>query len=113
MELEKRTQDPNEVVTEYAKAIRKLIKRVNSEKNWTEKQKIHSFTKKLRTDLFYALWSLLVLKDNFTIDMAIKLVQQIEDNQKMHLGFILPVFAPAPVMASASQMAATFFAVQT
>ncbi|KAG9301544.1 hypothetical protein G9A89_008396 [Geosiphon pyriformis] len=73
IELEKKTQDPGEVVIEYAKAIRKLIKRVNSEKNWTKKQKIHSFTKELRTDLSYAFWPLLVLKNNLTIDMAIEL----------------------------------------
>ncbi|KAG9305032.1 hypothetical protein G9A89_007435 [Geosiphon pyriformis] len=66
---------PGEIVTEYAKAIRKLIKHVDSGKNWTEEQKIHSFTKGLRTDLSYALWSLLVLKNNPTIDMAIKLAQ--------------------------------------
>ncbi|KAG9293558.1 hypothetical protein G9A89_005561 [Geosiphon pyriformis] len=77
MELEKRTQGPGEVVTEYAKAIRKLIKR------------IHSFTKRLRTDLL------------------------IEDNQRMHLGSTLPVFASAPVMALAPQMAAVSFAAQT
>ncbi|KAG9284508.1 hypothetical protein G9A89_014112 [Geosiphon pyriformis] len=56
MELERRTQGPGEVVTEYAKAIRKFI---------------------------------------------------------MHLGSTLPVFAPAPVMAPTSQMAATYFAAQT
>ncbi|KAG9288409.1 hypothetical protein G9A89_015615 [Geosiphon pyriformis] len=80
MELEKRTQSPGEVVTEYAKAIRKLIKRVNSGKNWTEEQNIHSFTKELKTDLLYALWSFLALKDNPTIDIAIELAQKIEDN---------------------------------
>ncbi|KAG9299291.1 hypothetical protein G9A89_013939 [Geosiphon pyriformis] len=72
--VEKKTQGPSKVVTKYAKAIRKLIKQVDSERNWTEEQKIHSFTKKLRTDLLYAFWPLLVLKNNPTIDMAIKLV---------------------------------------
>ncbi|KAG9298692.1 hypothetical protein G9A89_012760 [Geosiphon pyriformis] len=66
IELERRIQDPGKVVTEYAKAIRKLIK-------WTKEQKIHFFTKKLRTDLSYALWPLLALKDNLTMDMAIEL----------------------------------------
>ncbi|KAG9305048.1 hypothetical protein G9A89_007451 [Geosiphon pyriformis] len=113
MELERRTQGPGEVVTEYAKAIRKLIKHVNSGRNWTEKQKIHSFTKRLRTDLSYALWPLLALKNNPIMDMAIKLAQQIEDNQRIHLGFTLPVFASIPVMAPAPQMAAAFFAAQT
>ncbi|KAG9297201.1 hypothetical protein G9A89_019482 [Geosiphon pyriformis] len=113
MELERRTQGPGEVVTEYAKAIRKLIKYVDSGRNWTEEQKIHSFTKGLRTDLSYALWSLLALKDNSTMDMAIKLAQRIEDNQRIHLESTFPVFAPASVMASASQMAAAFFAAQT
>ncbi|KAG9290261.1 hypothetical protein G9A89_022237 [Geosiphon pyriformis] len=75
MELERKTQGPGEVVTEYAKAIRKLIKCVDSGRNWTEEQKIHSFTKGLKTDLSYALWPLLALKDNSTIDMAIKLAQ--------------------------------------
>ncbi|KAG9284782.1 hypothetical protein G9A89_003705 [Geosiphon pyriformis] len=75
MELERRTQDLGEVVTEYAKAIRKLIKHVDSGRNWTEEQKIHSFIKGLRTDLSYALWPLLVLKDNSTMDMAIELAQ--------------------------------------
>ncbi|KAG9288921.1 hypothetical protein G9A89_019543 [Geosiphon pyriformis] len=113
MELEKRTQGPGEVVTEYAKAIRKLIKQIDSKKNWTEEQKIHSFTKELRTDLLYALWLLLALKDNPTMDMAIELAQRIEDNQRMHLEFTLLVFALTPVMASALQMAATSFAAQT
>ncbi|KAG9305146.1 hypothetical protein G9A89_010654 [Geosiphon pyriformis] len=73
MELERKTQGPGEVITEYTKAIRKLIKYIDSGRNWTEEQKIHSFTKGLRTDLSYALWPLLVLKDNLTMDMAIEL----------------------------------------
>ncbi|KAG9290364.1 hypothetical protein G9A89_007095 [Geosiphon pyriformis] len=103
---------PGEIVMKYAKAIRKLIKRVDFEKNWTKEQKIYSFTKKLRTNLSYALWPLLVLKDNFTIDMAIKLAQKIENNQRMHLRSILPVFASVFIMAPALQMAATSFAIQ-
>ncbi|KAG9289422.1 hypothetical protein G9A89_007983 [Geosiphon pyriformis] len=75
MELEKRTQGPGEIVTEYAKAIRKLIKCVDSGKNWTEEQKIYFFTKRLRTNLSYAFWSLLALKDNLTMDIAIELAQ--------------------------------------
>ncbi|KAG9298579.1 hypothetical protein G9A89_002526 [Geosiphon pyriformis] len=113
MELERKTQGSGEIVTKYAKAIRKLIKRVDSGRNWTEKQKIHFFTKRLRTDLSYALWPFLALKDNPTIDMTIELAQQIEDNQKMHLGFTLPVFALVSVMAPTPQMAATSFAAQT
>ncbi|KAG9288435.1 hypothetical protein G9A89_015641 [Geosiphon pyriformis] len=50
---------------------------------------------------------------NTTMNMAIELAQRIEDNQRMHLGSTLPVFAPAPVMAPIPQMAATFFAAQT
>ncbi|KAG9305934.1 hypothetical protein G9A89_016587 [Geosiphon pyriformis] len=92
---------------EYAKAIKKLIKHVDSGKNWTEEQKIYFFTKRLRTNLLYALWPFLALKNNSTMDMAIELTQKIEDNQKMHLRFTLPVFAPAP------QMAAVSFAAQT
>ncbi|KAG9301032.1 hypothetical protein G9A89_015768 [Geosiphon pyriformis] len=99
IELEKKTQGPGKVVTKYAKAIRKT--------------KDLFFYKKLKTDLFYAFWSLLVLKNNPTMSMAIELVQQIEDNQKIHLKSTLPVFAPASVMASALQMVATFFVVQT
>ncbi|KAG9292325.1 hypothetical protein G9A89_000799 [Geosiphon pyriformis] len=45
--------------------------------------------------------------------MTIELAQQIENNQRMHLGSILSVFAPIFVMASASQMAATSFTAQT
>ncbi|KAG9303538.1 hypothetical protein G9A89_018434 [Geosiphon pyriformis] len=110
MELERRTQDSGQIVTEYAKAIRKLIKQVDSKRNWTEEQKIYFFTKGLKTDLSYALWPLLALKYNFTINMAIELAQRIEDNQRMHLGSTLPVFAPASVMVPAPQMAATSFA---
>ncbi|KAG9298169.1 hypothetical protein G9A89_005437 [Geosiphon pyriformis] len=47
------------------------------------------------------------------MDMVIELAQKIKNNQRMHLGSTLPVFASAFVMASAPQMAATFFAVQT
>ncbi|KAG9305998.1 hypothetical protein G9A89_009322 [Geosiphon pyriformis] len=99
MELEKRTQGSGKIVTEYA------IKQ-------TKKQKIHFFTKGLRINLSYALWPLLVLKNNLTMDIA-KLAQRIEDNQRMHLGFTLLVFASVPVMAPASQMAATSFTAQT
>ncbi|KAG9303236.1 hypothetical protein G9A89_013562 [Geosiphon pyriformis] len=112
MELERKTQGPSEIVTKYAKAIRKFIKCVDSGRNWTEEQKIHSFTKGLRTDLSYALWPLLALKDNLTMNMVIELAQRIEDNQRMHLGSTLPVFALAPVMAPTPQMAATSFAAQ-
>ncbi|KAG9306106.1 hypothetical protein G9A89_016010 [Geosiphon pyriformis] len=113
IELERRTQGPGEVVTEYAKAIRKLIECIDSGRNWTKEQKIHSFTKRLRTDLSYAFWPLLALKDNSTINMAIELAQRIEDNQRMHLGSILSVFAPVSVMALAPPMAAISFAAQT
>ncbi|KAG9284888.1 hypothetical protein G9A89_003811 [Geosiphon pyriformis] len=113
IKLERRTQDFGEVVTEYAKAIKKLIKHIDSGRNWTEEQKIHSFTKGLRTDLLYALWSLLALKNNPTMDMTIELAQKIKDNQRMHLGFTLSVFVPASILALASQMAATSFTVQT
>ncbi|KAG9289243.1 hypothetical protein G9A89_022553 [Geosiphon pyriformis] len=101
----KRTQDSGKVVTKYAKAIRRLIKQVNSKKNWTEKQKTYFFTKGLRTDFSYVFWSFLALKNNLTMDMAIELAQQIEDNQRMHLEFTL-------VMALASQMTAISFATQ-
>ncbi|KAG9299327.1 hypothetical protein G9A89_013975 [Geosiphon pyriformis] len=101
IELEKRIQGPDEIVTEYAKAIRKLIKHVDSGRNWTEEQKIHSFTKRLRTNLSYALWPLLALKDNPTMDMVIELAQQIKNNQRIYLGSTLPVFASALVMAFA------------
>ncbi|KAG9288434.1 hypothetical protein G9A89_015640 [Geosiphon pyriformis] len=67
MKLEKRTQGSGKVVTKYAKAIRKLIKCVDSGRNWTEKQKIHSFTKGLRTNLSYALWPFLALENNPTV----------------------------------------------
>ncbi|KAG9291816.1 hypothetical protein G9A89_012101 [Geosiphon pyriformis] len=73
------------------------------------KQKIHSFTKRLRTDLSYALWPLLALKDNSTINMVIELAQRIEDNQRMHLESTLPVLAPASILALASQIAAISF----
>ncbi|KAG9298723.1 hypothetical protein G9A89_012791 [Geosiphon pyriformis] len=45
--------------------------------------------------------------------MAIELVQRIEDNQRMHLRSIFPVFASALIMAPAPQMAAIFFVAQT
>ncbi|KAG9294508.1 hypothetical protein G9A89_009355 [Geosiphon pyriformis] len=47
------------------------------------------------------------------MDMAIELAQKIEDNQRMHLEFTLPVFVPVSVMAPASQMTATSFATHT
>ncbi|KAG9285433.1 hypothetical protein G9A89_010908 [Geosiphon pyriformis] len=45
--------------------------------------------------------------------MAIELAQKIKDNQKMHLGFTLSVFASAPAIVPALQMAAIFFATHT
>ncbi|KAG9302214.1 hypothetical protein G9A89_020648 [Geosiphon pyriformis] len=90
MELERRTQGPGEIVTEYAKAIRKI-------KNQ------------------FILCSLASLgpERQSTMDMAIELAQRIKDNQRIHLGSTLPVFAPVPVMAPAPQMAAASFAAQT
>ncbi|KAG9288695.1 hypothetical protein G9A89_004314 [Geosiphon pyriformis] len=113
MELKKRTQGPGKVVTKYAKAIKKLIKHVNSRRNWTEKQKIYFFTKELKTNLLYALWPFLVLKDNSKIDIAIELAQKIEDSQKMHLESTLLVFVLVPAMAPVPQIAATSFATHT
>ncbi|KAG9292532.1 hypothetical protein G9A89_006903 [Geosiphon pyriformis] len=78
-----------------------------------KEQMIHSFTKRLRTDLSYALWPLLALKDNFTMDMAIELAQRIKDNQRMHLKSTLPVFAPASAMVPAPQITATSFTTYT
>ncbi|KAG9297925.1 hypothetical protein G9A89_018753 [Geosiphon pyriformis] len=113
IKLEKKTQGAGKVVTKYAKAIRKLIKQVNSVKNWTEKQKIYFFTKELRTYFLYVFWPFLVLKNNSTIDMTIKLAQKIENNQRMHLESTLPVFVSALIMTSVLYMAITFFAIQT
>ncbi|KAG9289633.1 hypothetical protein G9A89_014368 [Geosiphon pyriformis] len=47
------------------------------------------------------------------MDMAIELAQRIENNQKIHLRSIFPVFASAPAMAPASQITATSFATHT
>ncbi|KAG9299747.1 hypothetical protein G9A89_013107 [Geosiphon pyriformis] len=44
------------------------------------------------------------------MDMAIKLVQRIEDNQRIHLKSTFLVFAPALIMVLAPQMAVTSFA---
>ncbi|KAG9298651.1 hypothetical protein G9A89_012719 [Geosiphon pyriformis] len=68
---------------------------------------------RLKSDLSYALWPFLALKDNPIIDMAIELAQKIEDNQRIHLGSTLLVFALALVMAPAPQIAAISFAAQT
>ncbi|KAG9284336.1 hypothetical protein G9A89_007491 [Geosiphon pyriformis] len=46
-------------------------------------------------------------------DIAIELAQRIEDNQRIHLESTLSVFASASIMASALQMTAIFFTVQT
>ncbi|KAG9305690.1 hypothetical protein G9A89_022612 [Geosiphon pyriformis] len=46
------------------------------------------------------------------MNMTIELAQRIENNQKMHLEFTLPVFALVFVMAFAFQIAFTFFVAQ-
>ncbi|KAG9291798.1 hypothetical protein G9A89_012083 [Geosiphon pyriformis] len=76
-------------------------------------EKLDRRAKGLKTNLSYALWPLLALKDNPTMDMAIELAQRIEDNQRIHLESTLLVFALAFTMALAPQIAAASFAAQT
>ncbi|KAG9303351.1 hypothetical protein G9A89_013677 [Geosiphon pyriformis] len=73
----------------------------------------NQYDNKYKIDLSYALWPLLVLKNNPTMDMTIELAQRIEDNQKMHLGSTLTVFVPALVITPVPQITATSFAAQT
>ncbi|KAG9303230.1 hypothetical protein G9A89_013556 [Geosiphon pyriformis] len=99
MELEKRTQSPNEV----SRLWKKLDRRA---KNLFHYKRIEN-----RSVICFLVSP--GLKKNLTMDMAIELAQRIEDNQRMYLESILPVFAFASVMAPVSQMTATSFAAQT
>ena len=51
-ELEKRTQLPGETVEAYAKEIKRLIRRIDVDNNWSDAQKVYSFTKGLAPEVY-------------------------------------------------------------
>ena len=50
-ELQGLMQGPNETVASYAQKVKNLIRRIDYEDNWSEREKIFNFVKGLRRDI--------------------------------------------------------------
>ena len=79
-ELQNHIQGLNESVDEYARSIKKLIKQVEADGQWSESSKIHEFTKGLRYNITMTANNLIGLHDDKTLIQAIYVARRIESN---------------------------------
>src|SRR6266516_3036483 len=99
-ELEKRIQLPEEKVKQYATNVKKLIKKIDVGNNWDDAQKTYSFTKGLRDEIFDKMSPVLAAQQNLTLEQAISIAQQVEEDGKQRIlrsSFLQP---PAPVFTA-------------
>ena len=48
-----------EIIEQFAKDIKRMIQKIDLENNWNNAQKIYSFTKGLRDDIYKKMFSIL------------------------------------------------------
>lgn len=97
-ELEKRKQLPGETVDNYAKDIKKLIKRIDAGNNWDNAQKVYSFTKGLLPDTYTKLSPVIAAQQNITLDQVISIAHQIEEDSNQAINQRPnPSYAASPV----------------
>jgi len=92
-ELEKRVQLPGETVEQYAKDIKRLIKRIDPQNDWEDTQKVYSFTKGLKDDTYRQLAPVLTMQANPTLNVAIEVAQKIEEVSRQTSVTSAPAFA--------------------
>ena len=95
---------PEETVEQYAKDIKRLIKRIDPQDNWKDTQKVYSFTKELKDDTYRQLASVLTMQANPTLNMAIEVAQKIEEVSRQTTvpstaAFAVPVAQTMPDLA--------------
>ena len=80
-------QGPSEIVEQYAKNIRHLIKRLDYNNHWTNEEWIHMFTKGLKPELGAITHPVLSIMENPTLDEVIMRVQRIEAGQQTYTSY--------------------------
>src|SRR2546430_14603223 len=75
-------------------------KKIDVGNNWDDAQKTYSFTKGLRDEIFDKMSPVLAAQQNLTLEQAISIAQQVEEDGKQRIlrnSFLQP---PAPVFAA-------------
>ncbi|RHZ79025.1 hypothetical protein Glove_152g60 [Diversispora epigaea] len=83
-ELNNRMQGPTESIDQYAQAIKKLIRRIDYDNNWSESDRIYNFTKGLRKEIAFQIRPQLAFQHNITLEQTIEAVRQLEENNLTH-----------------------------
>jgi Retrotransposon gag protein/Zinc knuckle len=84
MELNNKLQQPHETVHQYAQAIRKLIKKADTEGRMTESEKVFHFSKGLRREIAAQVTTQLTFQPNATLEQMIEAASQIENHGKLY-----------------------------
>jgi hypothetical protein len=79
-ELQAKMQKLNETVEQYANDVKRLIKRIDSENRWGEDEKVWHFLKGLRKDVAYQARPLILSQENPSLEAAIRIAKQFEEN---------------------------------
>jgi len=83
-ELNNRMQGPTESIDQYAQAIKKLIRRIDHDDNWSEADRIYNFTKGLRKEIAFQIRPQLAFQNNITLEQTIEAARQLEENNITH-----------------------------
>jgi hypothetical protein len=105
LELDQRSQQAEESVEQYARAIQRLLRRVDPNQDMTEGTRIHTFLRGLRPDLQLQMVNYLTCRDDVTFSDAVAAAQQYEKGQTAHLqatAGIAPT-PPTPLAAVAAE----------
>ena len=69
-------------IDHYAQDIKRLIKRVDHQENWSEQDKIYQFMKGLRREIAFQIRPLLSFRHNTTLEQVIEAAHQMDENNK-------------------------------
>jgi hypothetical protein len=79
-----KVQKLSKTVERYTNNVKKLIKRIDSENRWSEDEKVWHFLKGLRKDVAYQARPLILSQENSTLEMAIRIARQFEENAQTY-----------------------------
>jgi hypothetical protein len=83
-ELSMKIQKVNETVEQYANDVKKLIRRIDGENRWSEDEKVWQFLKGLRKDIAYQSRPLILSQENPSLEAAIRIAKQFEENAQTY-----------------------------
>ncbi|CAG8802735.1 20391_t:CDS:2, partial [Dentiscutata erythropus] len=100
-DLQNRIQTVGESIDHYAQDIKRLIKRVDHQENWSEQDKIYQFMKRLRREIAFQIRPLPSFRHNTTLEQVIEAARQIDENNKDYpealMGFGENHTSPSPI----------------